>query len=138
MWVFDIKHDGRYKGRLVALGNQLRPHAGDPESASPTAGQLEFRTIVALSTEMEWEMVSYDVTAAYLYGQVPAHVKLFMRPPTGYRVELPPKDGFVVALRLVKGLYGLPFSGRLWHDEFAAYLMSSAHGYQRDPPRGYG
>ncbi len=48
-------------------------------------------------------MVSYDVTAAYLYvyGQVPAHVKLLMRPPTGYRVELPPKEGFVVALRLV-------------------------------------
>jgi hypothetical protein len=130
MWVYDIKHDGRYKARLVALGNQLQPSSTHPESASPTAGQLEFRTVIAISTEMEWQMHSYDVTAAYLYGKVPAGVRVFMRPPPGYVVQLPPKDGFKVALKLVKGLYGLPFAGRLWHDEFAVHLTK--HGYKRD------
>jgi hypothetical protein len=80
---------------------------------------------------MSWDIFSYDVTAAYLYGKVPDHVKLFMRLPLGYVAKLPPKDGFVVALRLVKGLYGLPFAGRLWHDDFAAHLLNK-HGYQRD------
>ncbi len=49
MWIYEIKHDGRYKACLVALGNQLKEQAGDPESSSPTAGQLEFRTVVAIS-----------------------------------------------------------------------------------------
>jgi hypothetical protein len=75
-------------------------------------------------------MWSYDVTAAYLYGKVPSGVKVYMRLPQGYVPTLPPKDGFEIALRLAKGLYGLPFSGRLWHDEFAAHL--TRHGYLRD------
>ena len=37
----------------------------------------------------------------------------------------------MVALRLAKGLYGLTFAGRLWHDEFATHLLR--HGYKRDP-----
>jgi hypothetical protein len=132
MWIYDVKHDGRYKARLVALGNQLKERAGDPESSSPTAGQLEFRTVVAISTEMNWPMYSYDVTAAYLYGKVPAGVQIFMRVPPGYKSKLPRRDGFVIALRLVKGLYGVTFAGRLWHDDFAAYLLDPAQGYQRD------
>jgi hypothetical protein len=132
MWVYEVKHDGRHKARLVALGNQLKERAGDPERSSPTAGQLEFRTIVAISTEMGWPMFSYDVTSAYLYGKVPAGVNIFMRVPLGYKAKLPPKAGFVVALRLAKGLYGLTFAGRLWHDDFAAYLLHKDRGYSRD------
>ena len=132
MWIYDLKHDGRHKARLVALGNQLKARPGDPESSSPTAGQLEFRTIVAISTEMAWLMYSYDVTAAYLYGKVPAAVRIFMRLPPGYLAKLPAKAGFVIALRLAKGLYGLTFAGRLWHDDFAAYLLHPDRGYSRD------
>jgi hypothetical protein len=111
MWIYEVKHDGRHKARLVALGNQLKERAGDPERSSPTAGQLEFRTIVAISTEMGWPMFSYDVTSAYLYGKVPTGVNIFMRAPLGYKTKLPPKAGFAVALRLFKGLYGLNFAG---------------------------
>ena len=132
MWIFDVKHDGRHKARLVALGNQLKEQAGDPERSSPTAGQIEFRTVVAICTEMEWKLFSYDVTAAYLYGKVPTDVKIFMRLPPGYKTKLPSRAGFVIALRLVKGLYGLTFAGRLWHDDFAAFLLHDDQGYSRD------
>ncbi len=76
----------------MALGNQLKEQAGDPESSSPTAGQLEFRTVVAISTEMGRPIFSYDVTAAYLYGKVPAGVSIFLRVPPGYKpnVRRPP------------------------------------------------
>jgi hypothetical protein len=130
MWVYDVKHDGRFKARLVALGNQMRHRDGDPESSSPTAGQMEFRAVVAISTEMQWPMFVYDVTSAYLYGVVPEAVKIFMRLPQGYTAKLPAKEGFVIALRLRKGLYGVTFAGRLWHDDFAANLLE--HHYQRD------
>ncbi len=71
---------------------------------------------MVISTEMGWPMFSYNVTAAYLYGKVPTGLKVFMRLPQGYvSTPPPPKDGFLVALRLAsKGLYGLTFAGHLW------------------------
>jgi hypothetical protein len=67
------------------------------------------RTLLALATAHNWEILQLDIKGAYLNGVVKE--ELYMRQPTGY------EDGTGHVCRLLKTLYGLKQAGNEWNNE---------------------
>ncbi|UYV81071.1 hypothetical protein LAZ67_19002692 [Cordylochernes scorpioides] len=73
-WVYSTKKtpsDGIYKrkARLVAVGCNQRYGVDYKESFSPVLKKESLRTIVALATQQNLIIKTYDVKTAYLYGK---------------------------------------------------------------------
>ncbi|UYV65374.1 hypothetical protein LAZ67_3004101 [Cordylochernes scorpioides] len=73
-WVYSTKKtptDGIYKrkARLVAVGCNQRYGVDYKESFSPVFKKESLRTIVALATQQNLTIKTYDVKTAYLYGK---------------------------------------------------------------------
>ncbi|UYV67980.1 hypothetical protein LAZ67_5002693 [Cordylochernes scorpioides] len=74
-WVYSTKktsNDGIYKrkARLVAVGCNQRYGVDYKESFSPVLKKESLRTIVALATQQNLIIKTYDVKTAYLYGEL--------------------------------------------------------------------
>ena len=108
------------KARLVVHGNQLE----DPvETDSPTVRKLSLRLQFALAAQYGWQVKTADVTAAFLQSdELDRHI--YVKPP----VEAE-DDGYLWLL--VKPMYGLDESGRVWYLTIARVLKElgcqSAH-----------
>jgi hypothetical protein len=112
--VYDVKHDGRHKSRLVAGG-----HLTDPSSDSVYSGVVSLRGIrlVTFIAELNLlELWGADVGNAYLEAKTKEMVYIIGGPEFG---EL---EGHT--LIIYKALYGLRTSGLCWHQRFADVLRS--------------
>jgi hypothetical protein len=110
--VFDVKHDGRHKGRLVADG-----HLTDIPVESVYSGVVSLRGIrlvIFLAELNGMETWATDIGNAYLEAKTSEKVYIEAGPEFG---EL---EGHVLVI--VKALYGLRSSGARWHDRFADCL----------------
>ncbi|CAO1618293.1 unnamed protein product [Jaminaea pallidilutea] len=97
----------KYKARLVARGFTQVEGVDFEETFAPVAPYTAIRTVFALAASHGWFLHSTDFTQAYLNGEIDHTV--YMKPPAGS--ELP--EGKVY--KIVKGLYGLKQSGRVWN-----------------------
>jgi hypothetical protein len=70
-----------------------------------------FRTLLSIAAWFDLHLQQFDVSAAYLYGDIDGEV--YMEPPPGH------EDGDSV-WKLLKGLYGLKQAGRSWHERLKA------------------
>lgn len=119
-WVFRVKErpDGsvaRYKARLVAKGFTQRPGIDFTETFAPVVRMDSVRTILALATEYNMEMVHFDIKTAFLYGDIDE--ELYMAQPEGH------EDGTGRVCKLLKGLYGLKQSPRAWNKKLHDFLQ---------------
>jgi Reverse transcriptase (RNA-dependent DNA polymerase) len=103
MMVYDVKHDGRYRARLVAAGNMTCPGCDAYSSV------VSFRTLwlAMLLGELN-SLKLMDVTSAYLMAMTKELI-FFKAGP-----EFMEKEGHLMIIR--KSLYGLCTSGKSWHD----------------------
>lgn len=111
-FVFDVKHDGRHKGRLVADG-----HLTDIPLESVYSGVVSlrgFRLVLFLGELNNLEVWSTDIGNAYLEAMTSEKVYIIAGPEFG---EL---EGHILVIH--KALYGLRSSGARWHDKFADCL----------------
>ena len=111
-FVFDVKHDGRHKGRLVADG-----HLTDIPLESVYSGVVSlrgFRLVLFLGQLNCHEIWSTDIGNAYLEAMTSEKVFIIAGPEFG---EL---EGHILVIE--KALYGLRSSGARWHDKFADCL----------------
>lgn len=74
-WVYKIKRnqDGnieRYKARLVVRGFTQKEGLDYEETFSPVAKFTSIRTILALSTSLNYSLIQFDTKTAFLYGQL--------------------------------------------------------------------
>jgi len=104
------------KGRLVARGNHQRPGIDYGESFSPVMRLESLRTTLALAAIRDLDVIQFDITSAYLHGNLKEEV--YMEQPEGYTA--PRKEDWV--WRLKKGLYGLVQAGRTWNEELHAHM----------------
>jgi hypothetical protein len=107
--VFDVKHDGRHKVRLVADG-----HLTDIPQDSVYSGVVSLRgcrIVLFLSELNELHAWATDVGNAYLEAITDELVYIIAGPEFG---EL---EGHILLIH--KALYGLRSSGARWHDTFA-------------------
>lgn len=101
----------RHKARLVGQGFGQVYYE---ETFAPVAPYSAVRVIFVLAAAHNWFIHATDFAQAYLNGVLDEPV--YMKPPEGY--ELPPGK----VLKVVKGLYGLKQSGRVWNQKLDAAL----------------
>jgi len=77
-----------------------------------------FRSLISIAALFDLDLRQFDVSAAYLHGDIDGEV--YMDPPPGYG------NGDSVWL-LLKGLYGLKQAGWIWHKQLKADM--EALGY---------
>ena len=85
---------------------------------APTPKLTSLRLFVAYAMFRRWTITQLDVVCAFLIPKLPISQKIYMRPPTG--IKLP--TGY--SLLLLRALYGLHQSPRLWNAEINATLKS--------------
>ena len=108
-FVFDVKHDGRHKARLVADG-----HLTEVPLESVYSGVVSlrgFRLVLFLAELNNLELWATDIGNAYLEAFTSEKVYITAGQEFG---EL---EGHTLIIS--KALYGLRSSGARWHDRFA-------------------
>ena len=113
-FVYDVKHDGRHRARLVAGG-----HLTDIPVDSVYSGVVSlrgFRLLVFLAELNGMEVWSTDISSAYLEAYTKEKVCITAGPEFG------PLEGH--RLLIDKALYGLHSSGARWHDKFATCMRA--------------
>ena len=111
-FVFDVKHDGRHKARLVADG-----HLTDVPLDSVYSGVVSlrgFRLVLFLAELNGLETWATDIGNAYLEAKTNEKVYIIGGPEFGDR------EGHILIIH--KALYGLRSSGARWHDKFSDVL----------------
>src|SRR5258707_1575654 len=122
-WVYDVKTDGRKRGRLVAKGFSQIPGIDFEETFSPVARFETVRLLLALSALEDWEIQALDVKTAFLYGELDE--ELYMEQPEGFII----KGQETKVYRLKKALYGLKQASLAWNKQADKSLK--AIGFER-------
>ena len=113
-FVYDVKHDGRHKARLVAGGHLTETPVGSVYSSVVSLKGLRLVTFLAeLNGLLLW---STDIGNAYLEATTKEKVCIIAGPEFG------PMEGHLLLIH--KALYGLRSSGLRWHERFADTLRS--------------
>jgi hypothetical protein len=112
--IFDVKHDGRHKARLVADG-----HLTDIPLQSVYSGVVSlrgFRLVLFISELNGLELWATDIGNAYLEAYTSELVFIIAGPEFGAL------EGHILVIS--KALYGLRSSGARWHDRFSDCIMA--------------
>ena len=107
--IFDVKHDGRHKARLVADG-----HLTEIPLESVYSGVVSlrgFRLVLFLAELNHLKIWATDIGNAYLEAYTSEKVYIIGGP------EFRDREGHILIIS--KALYGLRSSGARWHDRFA-------------------
>ena len=120
-WVFRLKlhPDGtidKYRARLVIQGCAQRPGIDYEETFSPVTRLDTIRTLLAVAATERMILKQFDVSAAFLYGDV--NEEIYMRQPIGY------SDNSDRVCRLKRSLYGLKQASRCWNRKFDDFMIS--------------
>jgi Reverse transcriptase (RNA-dependent DNA polymerase) len=110
--IYDVKHDGRHKARLVAGG-----HLTEVNTASIYSGVVSLhgiRLMIVLAELSQLELRFADVGNASLEALTKEKVYIIGGPEFG--------DLTGHTLQIFKALYGLRSSGLCWHQRFADVL----------------
>jgi hypothetical protein len=97
----------KHKARLVARGFQQVNGVDYEETFSAVVKASSYQTLIALATMFGHKIYLMDVKIAFLYGDI--DVEIYLKPPPGFKC---PKGK---VLRLLKALYRLKQSPRLWY-----------------------
>jgi len=105
-WVFAVKHDGRFKSRLVAGGNLTDAPTEDVYSGVVSVKSL--RMVIFLAELNGLEVWGADIGNAYLEAETKEKICIVGNQGFG---EL---EGHTLVIH--KALYGLKTSGKRWHE----------------------
>ena len=86
-WVFNIKNDGRYRARLVAMGFKQVLGRDYFESHSPVLSEVTFRLALIRGLQLNHTIMSIDIEKAFLESSLAEDI--YISPPPGleYIVE---------------------------------------------------
>ena len=120
-WVYKIKYTStgavdKHKARLVAKGYSQVHGIDYEETFNPVIKHDSVRVLFAIASVLRMHMRQFDIGTAYLNSDLTT--RIYMHQPEGF---INPKNPSHVCL-LLKSLYGLKQSGRLWNHTFNAFL----------------
>jgi hypothetical protein len=124
-WVFAYKEnpDGtlkKFKARLVAAGYSQVEGIDYRETFSAVVKVQTVRILMALAVMYGLDIEQMDVATAFLYGILDE--PNYMQMPEGF--EKYDKDGKPMVCKLIKSIYGLHQSSRVWGETLAEFLLS--------------
>ena len=129
-WVFKMKYDEnglieKYKARLVAQGFSQQEGIDYKETFAPTVQKESLRIFLAIVAAVDLELHQMDVVAAYLVGDLEAEgQEIYMRIPEGADVR---QGRMEFVWRIVKSLYGLKQSARLWNKKLVTFWRDQGY-----------
>ena len=114
-WVFEIKRDGTYRTRLVALGYSHIPGVDYTDNFAPVAHDVSFRIALARMMVEKLDSLVMDVETAFLYENI--EEEIFMKSLVGMD-EIDPGSSPEDCYQLKKGIYGLCQAARQFWRKF--------------------
>jgi len=149
-WIFKEKKGAegetvRYKARLVAKGFTQQYGIDYLETYAPVVKLGSLRILLAIAAFKDYEIHQGDIKTAYLQGKLTEEI--YMEIPEGIQVPETRNRAGPVVCRLLRGLYGLKQSGRIWNKAWDEFLVGKCNfqrslvdhavyyriGYQRRP-----
>ena len=112
-WIYTKKDEKTYKARLVAKGFQQVNRLENIYSPVLKLQTLKLLLVYCLQNQLEIEQM--DVVAAFLFGKIKSIV--YVNQPEGFEKE---KNK---VYKLLKSLYGLQESPRMWYECFNQYMI---------------
>jgi len=128
-WTFRVKRGAggeviKYKARLVAKGFTQRYGIDYLETYAPVVKLTSLRIILALAAARNYEVDQTDIKSAYLLAKLDEEI--YMDIPEGVEVEKEDTGNRQRKVcKLLKGLYGLKQSGRMWNQEWDRHLVGT-------------
>jgi hypothetical protein len=113
-FVYDFKHSGEHRVRLVFDGSRQNPDTYT-ETYAPTARGESVRLFHIYAVEERWEIAQYDVPQAFLKSKIDCDI--FVYPPRNF-AEFPNQ-----LLKLKLSLYGAKQSAALWNHMIDQFLQ---------------
>ena len=107
-WVYKVKADKSYKGRVIVLGWGQVPGVDCGGTFAPVCRLQSIRMVLAIAAEFDFECWQLDYNTDFLNAKVKEEVYVKMAP--GYKKFS--NDGVLMVMRLLKSLYGLRQSPR--------------------------
>lgn len=127
-WVFKVKYHPygsvhRFKARLVAQGFSQVPGIDFSETFAPTVRRESLRIYLAICLFLNLFIHQVDIVGAYLESALSDNeLPIFMKLPPGMHQLRQVREGLLC--RLLRSLYGLKQSGRLWNQNVIAFYTS--------------
>ena len=117
MWVFTYKYDSdgyllKFKARIVVRGD-LERFQEERDVYAATLAAKTFRALIAIAAFFDLDIYQFDITNAFTHAKLEDRV--FVRYPEG--MNKPGK-----CIRLVRALYGLRISPKLWYNDLSSTL----------------
>lgn len=117
-WVFTYKFDDngyfiKYKARMVIRGDLQLPT--DKDTYAATLSIRVCRAILAIAAYFDLECNQFDVTNAFPHAELALDDEIFIQYPDGFK-----SSG--QCLRVLRALYGLTGSPRLWYNHLVKAL----------------
>jgi len=113
--IYTRKRCGRFKARIVALGNR-QTRVSNSEIYSPTVSHAANRYLVVEAAAEGYHLEQFDISNAFLKASLEDE-RVFLRLPKHWSSS--PKGDVV---KLLKSLYGLKVSPRKWFDLYRTTL----------------
>ena len=122
LWVFKVKRDGTFKARLVVQGNYQVPGRDYDQNWAGTLRTPSLRILTALAARERLHISRWDLTSAYLQGDLEPGEDIYTHPAPGE----PTVDahGRKIFWKLNKPLYGLVQAGRRFQRALFAWLLT--------------
>ena len=115
-YVFKVKPDennniDKFRARWIVQGFRQRPGLDFDKTFAAVSNIVTIRIIFAVGCELNLEIYTADVVAAYLLGKIEKGIKMYIQTPDGYALH----PDFAALLQ--SGLYGTKQAGKLWADK---------------------
>ena len=121
--IYSRKRCGKFKARLVALGN-LQTKVSKSEIYSPTISHSATRTLLINAAHHKHYLGQFDISNAFIRSALSDKERIVLRLPKHWSTD--PRGDKVL---LLKSLYGLRVAPRIWYDSYSKFLLSK--GWER-------
>jgi hypothetical protein len=104
----------RYKASLVAQGFTQRPDIDFNKTYSPVMSGITYQYLIPLTIQNHLSLSLMNVVTAYLYGSLGSNI--YIKFSDGIPILNVHTNHNMYRVKLVKSLYGLKQSGRMWYN----------------------
>jgi hypothetical protein len=93
---------------------------------------ITFRYLISMAIQKPLSLQLMDVMIAYLYGSLDSDI--YMKVPEGISVSNMNANCNMYCVKLMKSLYGLKQSGRMWYNRLKEFLLNKGYSNNNDCP----